>query len=56
MVGFGVLLLLLLEEEGVADPEEVGVRDFDTGVEGLSFCRRKEIKSVSYHSSIKAIQ
>lgn len=34
--GFGVLFAL---ELGVADPELlVGVRDFETGVGGLSFC------------------
>lgn len=29
---------LLFDDEGVADPELVGVIDFETGVGGLSFC------------------
>ena len=36
VVGLGVLLAL---ELGVAEPELVGVNDFETGVGGLSFCR-----------------
>jgi hypothetical protein len=37
VVGLGVLLFAI---EGVELPEGVGVKDFETGVEGLSFCGR----------------
>lgn len=39
VVGFGVLFA---EDDGVADPELVGVIDLDTGVGGLSFCKQEE--------------
>lgn len=41
VVGLGVLFAL---ELGVAEPELVGVIDFDTGVGGLSFCFHGERK------------
>lgn len=38
-MGLGVLFA---EDDGVADPELVGVIDLDTGVGGLSFCKQEE--------------